>query len=211
MELVPEKVEEYCLRMTDEVPEYLLQLDEYTHLHHHSPNMLSGSYQGRLLAMISRLVKPKNILEIGTYTGYSALCLAEGLAPGGLVHTIDVDERLKPTHEKFIHNSILADKIKVYFGDAKSLIPEMAVCPDLVFIDGAKRDYSAIFNLCLPMMPSGGVILADNVLWKGNVLEEDMDERSRSIHEFNEMVKRCDEVNKVMLPVRDGLFWIVKK
>ncbi|HQW95501.1 MAG TPA: O-methyltransferase, partial [Saprospiraceae bacterium] len=183
----------------------------YTHQHHHSPNMLSGAYQGRLLSMISKMVKPKNIIEIGTYTGYSALCLAEGLCPGGMVHTIDVDERLKKTHDMFIKKSPWSESITTYFGDAKQVIPELGIRPELVFIDGAKKDYSVLFDICLPLMPSGGVILADNVLWKGKVLEEDMDDRSRAIHQFNHKVSQSPEVEKILLTIRDGLFWIVKK
>jgi predicted O-methyltransferase YrrM len=177
MDLFSKKVEQYCLDVGGEVPIYLQELDIYTHQHHHSPNMLSGAYQGRLLSMISKMVKPKNIIEIGTYTGYSALCLAEGLSPGGMVHTIDVDERLKKTHDMFIKNSPWSGSITTYFGDAKQVIPELGIRPELVFIDGAKKDYSVLFDICLPLMPSGGVILADNVV-EGKVLEEDMDDRT---------------------------------
>ncbi|MCA0332856.1 MAG: O-methyltransferase [Bacteroidetes bacterium] len=211
MDLFSKKVEQYCLDVGGEVPIYLQELDIYTHQHHHSPNMLSGAYQGRLLSMISKMVKPKNIIEIGTYTGYSALCLAEGLSPGGMVHTIDVDERLKKTHDMFIKNSPWSGSITTYFGDAKQVIPELGIRPELVFIDGAKKDYSVLFDICLPLMPSGGVILADNVLWKGKVLEEDMDDRSRAIHQFNHKVSQSPEVEKILLTIRDGLFWIVKK
>lgn len=211
MDLFSKKVEQYCLDVGGEVPIYLQELDIYTHQHHHSPNMLSGAYQGRLLSMISKMVKPKNIIEIGTYTGYSALCLAEGLSPGGMVHTIDVDERLKKTHDMFIKKSPWSESITTYFGDAKQVIPELGIRPELVFIDGAKKDYSVLFDICLPLMPTGGVILADNVLWKGKVLEEDMDDRSRAIHQFNHKVSQSPEVEKILLTIRDGLFWIVKK
>jgi len=211
MDLFSDRVEQYCLDVGGEVPIYLQELDIYTHQHHHSPNMLSGAYQGRLLSMISKMVKPKNIIEIGTYTGYSALCLAEGLCPGGMVHTIDVDERLKKTHDMFIKNSPWSGSITTYFGDAKQVIPELGIRPELVFIDGAKKDYSVLFDICLPLMPSGGVILADNVLWKGKVLEEDMDDRTRAIHQFNHKVSQSSEVEKILLTIRDGLFWIVKK
>lgn len=211
MDLFSDRVEQYCLDVGGEVPIYLQELDIYTHQHHHSPNMLSGAYQGRLLSMISKMVKPKNIIEIGTYTGYSALCLAEGLCPGGMVHTIDVDERLKKTHDMFIKKSPWSESITTYFGDAKQVIPELGIRPELVFIDGAKKDYSVLFDICLPLMPSGGVILADNVLWKGKVLEEDMDDRSRAIHQFNHKVSQSSEVEKILLTIRDGLFWIVKK
>ncbi|HMY84842.1 MAG TPA: O-methyltransferase [Saprospiraceae bacterium] len=211
MDIVSKAIEDYCESFGDNPPGLLLDLDTYTHEHHHAPNMLSGSFQGRVLAMISRVVRPKTVLEVGTYTGYSALCLAEGLADGGVVHTIDIDERLRQTHELFIGQSRYADRIKVYFGDAKILIPGLGLRPDLVFIDGAKKDYSAIFDMVLPMMNSGGVILADNVLWKGKVLDEEMDDRTAAIHEFNRKVSQCELVYKVLLPVRDGLFWITKK
>lgn len=211
MEIVSKEIEKYCESLTDSTPNLLLDLDNYTHSNHHAPNMLSGSYQGRLLAIISRMLRPSIVLEVGTYTGYSALCLAEGLAEGGMVHTIDIDERLKPTHDLFIGKSPYADSIKVHFGDAKKLIPELGLRPDLVFIDGAKKDYGIIFDLVLPLMKSGGVILADNVLWKGKVTDIEMDDKTKAIHEFNLKVSQCEEVHKILLPVRDGLFWITKK
>lgn len=211
MQLISEALETYCASVSDAVPELLQQLDAYTHQHHEGANMLSGGYQGRLLAMISRMLRPKAVLEIGTYTGYSALCFAEGLAEGGIVHSIEIDEKLRETHDLFIGKSLYASRIRVHFGDAKKLIPDLDIKPDLVFIDGAKKDYSAIFDLCLPLMPSGGVILADNVLWKGKVMEADQDARTKAIHDFNIKVSRCEEVHRFLLPVRDGLFWITKK
>lgn len=202
----------YCQQMSDDVPEYLTALDAYTHEHHRGAEMLSGAFQGRLLSLISKLIRPSVVLEIGTYTGYSALCFAEGLAPGGMVHTIDVDERLKATHDQFIGNSPYADRIKVYFEDAKQLIPKLDMTLDLVFIDGAKKDYAMVFDLCLPRLRKGGVILADNVLWKGKVLNEVPDDaNTAAIKAFNEKVHNNKEVDKFMLPVRDGLFWITKK
>ena len=203
---------DYCERMSDDVPSYLTELDDYTHKHHSGAEMLSGSYQGRLLALISKLIRPKTVLEIGTYTGYSALCFAEGLAPDGMVHTIDVDERLKPTHELFFGKSPYADRIRVYFEDAKQLIPKLDITLDLVFIDGAKKDYAAVFDLCFPKLRKGGVILADNVLWKGKVIMEGpVDANTAAIKAFNEKVYSNDQVDKFMLPIRDGLFWITKK
>lgn len=202
----------YCGQMSDDVPAYLTALDQYTHEHHSGAEMLSGAFQGRLLSLISKMIRPKVVLEIGTYTGYSALCFAEGLAPEGRVHSIDVDERLKPTHDLFIGNSPYADRITIYFEDAKQLIPRLDLTLDLVFIDGAKKDYATIFDLCLPKLRKGGVILADNVLWKGKVLiEGPVDANTAAIKSFNEKVYNNDEVDKFMLPIRDGLFWITKK
>ena len=207
----PEQIEEYCRSISDEIPQILTELDEYTHQHHHGATMISGAFQGRLLAMISRMLRPKIVLEVGTYTGYSALCFAEGLAEGGLVHSIDIDERLSDTHDKFIGQSIYKDQIKVHFGDAKQIIPTMEETLDLVFIDGAKKDYAAIFDMCLPKLRPGGVILADNVLWKGKVLGEKYDDATTlSIKAFNQKIHDNKEVNKLLLPIRDGLFWITK-
>ena len=211
MIIVSEEIERYCLSVSDDIPEILTALDEYTHAHHHGAGMLSGAYQGRLLAMISRMLRPKMVLEIGTYTGYSALCFAEGLAEDGKVLSLEIDERLKDTHDKYIGQSVYKDQIKVMFGDAKKLIPEIDETIDLVFIDGAKKDYSVIFDLCLPKLRSGGIILADNVLWKGQVLSVDGDDRTRALSDFNQKVHDCNEVNKFLLPIRDGLFWITKK
>ncbi len=202
----------YCQRMSGDVPDYLTALDAYTHKHHSGPEMLSGAFQGRFLSMVSKLIKPKIVLEIGTYTGYSALCFAEGLSPEGMVHTIDIDERLRETHKLFIGNSPYASRIKVYFEDAKQLIPKLDLILDLVFIDGAKKDYASVFDLCLPKLRPGGVILADNVLWKGKVVMEGQDDaNTTAIKAFNEKVYKNDQVDKFMLPIRDGLFWITKK
>lgn len=211
MNIVSETFEKYCLSVSDEIPSILTELDEYTHAHHHGAGMLSGAYQGRLLAMISRMLRPKVVVEIGTYTGYSALCFAEGLADDGMVHSYEIDERLSETHEKFIGRSEYKDQIKVHFGDAKILLQQFEGPIDLVFIDGAKKDYATIFDICLPKMSSGGVILADNVLWKGQVLEENVDDRTQSLKDFNQKVHDCNEVNKFLMPIRDGLFWITKK
>ena len=202
----PDQIEEYCRSISEEVPQILTELDEYTQQHHRGANMISGAFQGRFLAMISRMLRPKIVLEIGTYTGYSALCFAEGLAEGGMVHTIDIDERLSDTHDKFIGQSIYKDQIQIHFGDAKQIIPTIDETLDLVFIDGA------IFDMCLPKIRSGGVILADNVLWKGKVLGEEYDDATTlSIKAFNQKIHDCTEVNKLLLPIRDGLFWITKK
>ena len=211
MNAVSDDFEKYCLAVSDEVPAILTELDEYTHAHHHGAGMLSGAYQGRLLAMISRMLRPKVVVEIGTYTGYSALCFAEGLADDGIIHSYEIDERLKDTHEKFIGRSKYKDQIRIHFGDAKMLLPQLNEEPDLVFIDGAKKDYAAIFDMMLPKLKSGSVILADNVLWKGLVLESSTDDRTQAIKDFNTKVSECDEVYKFLLPVRDGLLWITKK
>lgn len=202
----------YCESMSAPAPDHLTQLEAYTHANHHGAGMLSGLLQGRFLAFMSKLVKPDTVLEIGTYTGYSALCFAEGLAPGGLVHTIEIDTRLKETHDKFIGAGPFKDRIRIHYGDAVALIPSLGLRPDLVFIDGAKKDYGKILDLVLPAMPSGGLILTDNVLWKGRVIDPaDDDKNTPAIRAFNEKVSKDAGLDKFLLPMRDGLFCIRKR
>lgn len=202
----------YCESVSSAVPDYLTNLEAYTRANHQGAGMISGAFQGRFLAFMSRLIQPKIVLEIGTYTGYSALCFAEGLAPGGKVHTIDIDGNLQDTHEKFIGASPFRDQIKIHYGDATLLIPELGIQPDLVFIDGAKKDYTKILDIVLPMMPAGGMILADNVLWKGRVIDpSDTDNKTPAIRAFNERVAADAGLDKFLLPIRDGLFCIRKR
>jgi predicted O-methyltransferase YrrM len=172
--------------------------------------MLSGFVQGRVLAMFSQMVRPRVVLEIGTYLGYSALCFAEGLQEGGKVITLDVNEETNKVARSFVEKSEFADKVEFHLGSALEIIPELPEMFDLVFIDADKPNYSNYYNLVLESVPSGGFIIADNVLWSGRVLEEEKDENAAALHAFNEMVLADDRVSNVLLPIRDGLM-VVRK
>ena len=169
--------------------------------------MLSGPYQGRLLAMLSKLINPKTILEIGTYTGYSALCLAEGLAPDGILHTIDHNEELSSIQQKYFDKSDYKNQIKTHIGDALDIISKLNLKFDLVFIDADKANYPNYFKAIVPKMNSGGLILSDNVLWSGKVLQKadvkDVD--TQALQVYNKLVNEDSRVESVLLPVRDGL------
>ncbi len=175
--------------------------------------MLSGHIQGQLLKMVCRMINPKNILEIGTFTGYSAISMAEGL-PDEVAHidTIEIDDELQPVIEKFINKADLTNKITLHFGDARDIIPAIKKKFDLVFIDGDKRQYPEYYKLVFPLVKPGGYIIADNILWNGKVLdpETNNDEYTKGVIEFNKMVKDDKRVEKVILPFRDGLFLIRK-
>ena len=177
------------------------------------PRMLSGHVQGRILSMLSHMIQPKQILEIGTYTGYSAICLAEGLQNEGCVHTIDINDELRPLVQSYIEKASLQTKIKTYYGNAVDIIPTMNIVFDLVFIDADKINYSRYFDLVFDKIPSGGYIMADNVLWSGKILEDPdrMDNDTRAIHSFNQKIQNDSRVENVLLPVRDGIMLIRKK
>ncbi|MFZ9504179.1 MAG: O-methyltransferase [Cyclobacteriaceae bacterium] len=192
-------------------PDYLRQIRAETTEQVHSPHMLSGHHQGRLLALISKLLRPKTILEIGTYTGYSALCLAEGLVEEGQLVTIEKDSNLSERILRNINLSPFASRIKLLNGDAHQVLAGLDLQPDLVFIDADKRGYSRYFEALVPRMPSGGVLLADNVLWSGMVLDPGEDKKALALHHFNEQVAKDARVEAVILPIRDGLTLIRKK
>ena len=170
--------------------------------------MISGHYQGRVLSMISKLVNPKNILEIGTYTGYSALCLAEGMQSNGALHTIDVNEELVDFQRKYFNKSGYGNQIYQHLGDALEIIPKLDKTFDLVFIDADKENYSNYFNLIIDKLNTGGIILSDNVLWSGKILETTFkkdDTSTPALIEYNALLKENNRVETVVLPIRDGL------
>ena len=207
-EIVNKKIEAYVEEHSQAEPELLQELNKETWENIHSPRMLSGHYQGRLLSMLSKLLQPKTILEIGTYTGYSAICMAEGLQSGGKLHTIDIDERLYDLQRSYFDRSEYGERIVQHVGDAKEIIPSIDATFDLVFIDADKRGYKKYVELVLPKMKSGGVILSDNVLWKGKVLEDDpekTDNRTKSLQEFNVFMNTHPQLETIVLPIRDGL------
>ena len=207
MHFISEKLEEYVEKHSQNEPELLVQLFRETHQKVLQPRMLSGHFQGRVLSMLSKIIRPKNILEIGTYTGYAALCLAEGMAPEGTLDTIDIKEELVGIQQKYFNLSPWKNQIIAHLGDALEVIPTLNKKFDLVFIDADKENYIAYFQCIVPMMNPGGIILSDNVLWSGKVLEE-LDPRDAStkvLLEYNDLLKNDPRVETVLLPIRDGL------
>ncbi len=207
MHFLSDSLQGYITEHSEDEPEYLKALSRETHLKVLQPRMITGHYQGRVLSMLSRLISPARILEIGTYTGYSALCLAEGLQPGGELHTIDVNEELQGIQNKYFDLSGFGDQIKQYVGDALEIIPKMDLEFDLVFVDAEKKEYARYFEVVLPRTRKGGVILSDNVLWSGKVIEplDPSDKATKALLDYNEMLKSDPRLETVMLPIRDGL------
>lgn len=206
-------LDDYLLQHSDAEPDYLARINRKTHLQTINPRMLSGHLQGRALSMLSRMIAPKRILEIGAFTGYSALCLAEGLAEGGVLHTIESDDELEDMIRENIAEAGMQDKIVVHIGDALELLDTLTETFDLVFIDADKREYEAYYEKVLPLLNKGGFILADNTLWDGKVLlkAEKQDEQTRSIQDFNQKIANDQRISKVILPLRDGLTLMQKK
>jgi len=207
MDFLPKKIDQYVVEHSEEEPKLLQQLNKETWQKVLVPRMLSGHYQGRLLAMLSKLAQPKSILEIGTYTGYSALCLAEGLDEDGILHTIDHNEELVDFQKKYFDASLFKNQIKQYVGNALDIIPKINESFDLVFIDADKSNYVNYFNLIINKMNKGGVILSDNVLWSGKVVEtpDPKDIDTKALIEYNKLLKNDPRVETVLLPIRDGL------
>lgn len=192
--------------------DYLYRLFRATNVETVNPQMASGHIQGRLLKMLVEMIRPKNILEIGTFTGYSAICMAEGLQEDGHLYTFDIDDEMEDFTRKWIENSPVADKIVYRIGSALDEVPRLGVKFDLVFIDGDKREYSEYYEMALQHLNDGGWILADNTLWDGHVIEEDRrDAQTESVRRFNKLVKEDPRVEKVILPLRDGLTIIRKR
>ena len=213
MEFISKELDQYCTTHTSPEAEILAKLNRETHLNIMQPRMLSGHFQGRLLSMFSHMIKPKTILEIGTYTGYSALCLAEGMHPDGKLLTIDINEELNEMVSNYFRNAGQQDRILPIIGDAMTIIPEMEEEFDLVFIDADKKNYINYYNLVFDKVRSGGYIIADNMLWSGKVLEtaEKLDRETKVIHEYNEMIQNDERVENILLPIRDGLMVARKK
>ncbi len=207
MHFISEELENYVELHSENEPELLEKLFRETHQKILQPRMLSGHFQGRVLSMLSKIINPKNILEIGTYTGYAALCLAEGLQENGSLDTIDIKEELVAIQEKYFNLSPWKNQITAHLGDALEIIPNLNKKYDLVFIDADKENYINYFNLIVPMMNKGGIILSDNVLWSGKVLEElnPKDMSTKILLEYNQLLKNDPRVETVLLPIRDGL------
>ncbi|HEY0666932.1 MAG TPA: O-methyltransferase [Sphingobacteriaceae bacterium] len=211
MELLSDELVNYLERTCEPEPELLKKINRETHLKVLKPKMLSGHYQGRVLSMISKLIAPRRILEIGTYTGYATLCLAEGLTPDGEIHTIDVNAELEQIIKNNVQQSDVYSKVKFYLGDAIKIIPKLNEDWDLVFIDADKANNAAYYDLVIDKVRPGGLILTDNVLWYGKVLNDaTRDKDTTIIHQFNNKVANDPRVEKLILPVRDGIFVIRK-
>lgn len=208
MHFLSEDLDTYVVNHSENEPELLQQLTRETYQKILQPRMLSGHYQGRLLSLISKLVNPKNILEIGTYTGYSALCLAEGMQANGAMHTIDINEELMDFQRRYFDKSAFGNNIHQHLGDALEIIPTLNKTFDLVFIDADKENYSAYFNLIIDKLNKGGIILSDNVLWSGKILETAFkkdDHATPALIAYNKLLKDDPRVETVLLPIRDGL------
>ena len=200
-------LESYLAQHSEEEPALLKELTRETHLKVVRPRMLTGHFQGRVLSMLSKIIAPKHILEIGTYTGYSALCLAEGLQKDGSLHTIEINEELYDMQSDYFGRSEFTNQIVQHIGDALEIIPKLEVTFDLVFIDAHKLDYDAYFEAAIQKTRSGSIILSDNVLWSGKVVEplEKTDYATAALLKYNEKLKNDLRVETVLLPIRDGL------
>lgn len=199
------KIHDYCTAHSTPPPETLYALERETHLKTLAPQMLSGPLQGRFLAMLSRLVAPKYILEVGTFTGYGAHCLAEGLVADGQLHTIEGNLELAYLIKKHLELAQLDEHVTLHLGDAKEIIPTLPYPFDLVFLDGNKREYDHYFDLLADQMSPGGILLADNVLWSGKVVSGETDQDTIMIDQFNKKVLADERFNSLILPLRDGL------
>ncbi|UNY97358.1 O-methyltransferase [Zhouia spongiae] len=207
MHFISAELENYIAEHSENEPKLLQELDRETHLKVLQPRMLSGHFQGRVLSILSKLIYPKNILEIGTYTGYSAICLAEGLQKGGKLHTIDNNEELYDLQRRYFDKSGYGEQIIQHLGNALDIIPGIEPDFDLVFIDADKENYTNYFDLVIDKMNPGGIILSDNVLWSGKILKETKpnDKSTIALKAYNKKLKEDPRVETVLLPVRDGL------
>ncbi len=208
-----EKLDEYLINHSEKEPEILSDLNRETNLKVLQPRMISGTYQGRLLSMISKIINPKKILEIGTFTGYSTLCLAEGLDKNGQIHTVDINEELYDLQRKYFKKSSFNNNITQHLGNALEIIPNLDYDFDLIFLDADKINYPKYLDVLIVRLKKGGVLLSDNVLWDGKVLNEisQKDKSTKAIVEYNKMLKNRTDMDSVILPIRDGITISIKK
>lgn len=207
MHFLSEELENYAAQHTEDEPLLLQELNKRTHLNVLQPRMISGHFQGRFLSLLSKMVQPRTILEIGTYTGYATLCLAEGLHPEGVLHTIDIKEELTDLQREFFDRSGYGSQIVQHLGKAADIIPSLNTTFDFVFIDADKQNYAHYFDLVIEKMNRGGIILSDNVLWSGKVVEEvkHNDKHTQALMAYNQKIKDDPRVETVLLPIRDGI------
>lgn len=206
-----DKLTSYLEGTCDAESELLQRIHRDTYLSQTRPHMLSGHYQGRLLAMLSKLIVPEQILEVGTFTGYATLCLAEGLAPGGMLHTIDINAELEERVRNYFEQSASAEAIHYHIGNAATIIPELEGPFDLVFIDADKKNNQLYYELALEKSRKGSLILIDNVLWKGKVVRDETDTQTQHIMALNQQLADDERVDKLILPIRDGVFVLRKR
>ncbi len=213
MEFITDNLDQYVCAHSENEPAVLADLNRKTHVSVIQPRMLSGHYQGRVLSMLSHMIQPERVLEIGTYTGYSALCLAEGLKENGQVITIDVNEELEDFVATYIEKEGMQDRVKQLIGDAKELIPTLEGQFDIVFIDADKKNYCNYYELVFDKVKPGGYIIADNVLWSGKVLEDydTLDRETKILMDYNRKIHEDERVQEVLLPIRDGIMIARKK
>jgi len=211
MDFLPAELQRYIEQHTDEEGALLKKINRDTHANVLRPRMLSGQVQGRYLSLISKLIKPKTILEIGTYTGYSAICLAEGLAPTGKLITLDINAELENKVRNYFNEAGLSQRIDYRIGDARKIIPQLKETFDLVFIDADKENYSLYYDLVIDKVLPGGILMADNVLWSGKVVDPQPDKDTRAILEFNRKVQADPRVENLLLSLRDGIMMMYKK
>ncbi|MCF8320771.1 MAG: O-methyltransferase [Flavobacterium sp.] len=207
MHFISQELEDYIEQHSEKEPALLAALNKETYQKILLPRMLSGHFQGRVLSMLSKLIRPVNILEIGTFTGYAALCLCEGMQENGQLHTIDIKEELETIQRKYFDKSPWGSQIFQHLGEAIDIIPTLEIKFDLVFIDADKENYLNYYEIILPKMNKGGIILSDNVLWSGKVLEplQKNDSSTKVLLEYNQLLKNDPRVETVLLPIRDGL------
>lgn len=206
-------LDEYILKFTEPEPEYLYRLWRATNIHTIHGRMASGHLQGRLLKMLVTMIRPQRVLEVGTFSGYSAISMAEGLPEGGRLYTFEINDEMEDFTRSWIENSIVADKIEFIIGDAQTEAPKLGITFDMAFIDGDKRTYCETYETVMSLIRPGGFILADNTLWDGHVIDHayDHDRQTQGIADFNDYVARDNRVEQVILPIRDGLTLIRKK
>jgi len=208
-----EKLDEYLINHSEKEPEILSDLNRETNQKVLQPRMISGAYQGRLLSIISKIINPKKILEIGTFTGYSTLCLAEGLDKNGQIHTVDINEELYDLQRKYFKKSSFNSNITQHLGNALEIIPKLDHDFDLIFLDADKINYPKYLDILIDRLKKGGVLLSDNVLWDGKVLNEisQKDKSTKAIVEYNKMLNNRTDMDSVILPIRDGITISIKK
>ena len=204
MEFLPKEINDYSICYTEKEPQLLAELNRETWANVMTPRMLSGHMQGRILSMISKMISPENIIEIGTYTGYSALCLAEGIKENGKLHTVDINEEYTAIAKRYFNKSGY-NNIQQHIGSALDIIPDLDTNFQLAFIDADKENYSSYFDLIIDKLDIGGYIIADNVLWSGKVTKKQRDAETESLHQYNKKVLADKRVETLLLPVRDGL------
>ena len=213
MDFLPEEIDNFVTKNTEDEPNLLNELNHETWEKVLIPRMLSGHLQGRVLSMLSHMINPKNILEIGTYTGYSAICMAEGLKKGGKIHTVDINEELESIVKKYINKAELQDTIINHIGNAMEIIPTLSDTFDIVFIDADKTNYANYYDLIFNQVNKGGYIIADNVLWSGKVANnnKNQDSDTQALIAYSKKIHNDDRVQNVLFPIRDGLMIARKK